>query len=248
MKDLYVVTDEGLSVVIDGTLCRTIPDVVKVAACESYIAYFKRIDGTLTVFSPLTSTTLMEFKSNIKSPPSLLKWCGSDAVLIYWDEVLLLVGPFGDWLKFTYYDLKIFSTKDGAYLQSSGRTEYLERVSECTEEIFQIGSTKPGALLYDAYDHFMRKDPKADEILRSITNITEAIDSCLDASTFEFDIQVQKSLLKAASLGNTFINNTNPKSAEKFLMCCKYLRVLNAIRTDETIPIFLTFSEYIYTV
>lgn len=25
--------------------------------------------------------------------------CGTDSVILYWDKIVLMVGPFGDWIK-----------------------------------------------------------------------------------------------------------------------------------------------------
>lgn len=45
------------------------------------------------------SQQLSEFDSRSGLPPSSLCWCGVDAVALRWEGLLLLVGPYGDWLK-----------------------------------------------------------------------------------------------------------------------------------------------------
>ena len=46
------------------------------------------------------------------------------------------------------------SEVDGLFIFGEDKLEFLQKVREPTEEIFQIGSTKPSALLYDAWNHF----------------------------------------------------------------------------------------------
>ena len=29
-------------------------------------------------------------------------WCGTDSVVLYWDQLVLMVGPYGDWVKYAY--------------------------------------------------------------------------------------------------------------------------------------------------
>ncbi|KAJ3214860.1 hypothetical protein HDU67_001125 [Dinochytrium kinnereticum] len=95
--------------------------------------------------------------------------CGSDSVILHWHNVVLVIGPFGDWIKF----------------------------DSSVESVFRVGSTTSSAFLFDAFDHFERKSPKADENVRSIkTNMNEAVESCLDAALNEFDHVHQRRLLK----------------------------------------------------
>ena len=44
-------------------------------------------------------TSLSDFKTNSTSPPLNISWCGNDAVLLHWEDTVLLVGSSGDYLK-----------------------------------------------------------------------------------------------------------------------------------------------------
>lgn len=52
-------------------------------------------------------------------------------------------------------------------------------------------------MLFDALDHFERKNPKADENIRSIkAELSDAVDCCIEAAGFEFQHYYQRALLK----------------------------------------------------
>jgi hypothetical protein len=80
------------------------------------------------------------------------------------------------------------------------------------------------------------------ECIRSISSELEvAVDTCIDAAGFEFDSELQKTLLRAATFGKCFLDRYN---SEKFVSMCRILRVLNAIRRPE-IGIPLTYGQYV---
>lgn len=94
-------------------------------------------------------------------PPEQLAWCGLDSVLLYWDDVLLMVGPYGDPVRYFYDEpIVLISECDGVRVLSNTNMEFLQRVPDSTVSIFKIGSTTPAALLYDALDHFDRRSAK----------------------------------------------------------------------------------------
>ncbi|GAB2276093.1 vacuolar protein sorting-associated protein 16 [Dionaea muscipula] len=200
-------------------------------------------DGRLLVISTQDfSRIIFEYSCESALPPEQLAWCGMDTVLLYWDEVLLMVGPYGDPVNY-FYDEPIFliSECDGVRVLSNTSMEFLQRVPDSTVSIFKIGSTTPAALLNDALDHFDKRSAKADENLRMIrSSLPEAIEACIDAAGYEFVISRQRSLLRAASYGQAFCSNV-PR--DRFQEMCKTLRILNAVRSaDVGIP--LSIQQY----
>ncbi|KAL0353951.1 UNVERIFIED_CONTAM: protein VACUOLELESS1 [Sesamum angustifolium] len=175
-------------------------------------------------------------------PPEQLAWCGLDSVLLYWDDMLLMVGPYGDPVRYIYDEPIILIPEcDGVRILSNTSMEFLHRVPDSTVSIFQIGSTLPAALLYDALEHFDRRSAKADENLRLIrSSLPEAVEACIDAAGYEFDISQQRTLLRAASYGQTFSSHFQRDSIQEM---CKTLRVLNAVRHVE-IGIPLSIQQY----
>jgi hypothetical protein len=106
-----------------------------------------------------------------------------------------------------------------------------------------MGSTDAAALLYDATEAFEKGDPKSDENIRSIaaTNqLSDAVQSCVNAAASEFSIESQQALLKAASYGKAFCPDTDPK---EFVETALKLRVLNEVR-KATIGLPLTIQQY----
>lgn len=62
-------------------------------------------------------------------------------------DILLMVGPYGDWIK---HDLEertvLVSECDGVRLLSAEKHELLSRVPDSLVDVFKIGSTAPGAV------------------------------------------------------------------------------------------------------
>jgi hypothetical protein len=150
---------------------------------------------------------------------------------MHWDELLLMVGPFGDWIKYAYEEaLVLVPEVDGVRVVTSKTTEFLQMVPPSTLSIFQIGSTDPPAMLFDAFEQFERRSAKADENVREIRSrgqLNAAIDGCIDAATHELEFEQQRALLRAASFGKCF---ADLYPAERFVSACRTLRVLNAVR------------------
>ncbi|KAJ3299233.1 hypothetical protein HK104_009629 [Borealophlyctis nickersoniae] len=213
-------------------------------------------DGRLWVVSSDFQKNLAEFSTNSDTAPLQMTWCGTDSVVLHWEDTILMVGPFGDWIKYSYEGVvHLVPEFDGVRIISNDRCEFLQRVPTVTEEVFKIGSTAPGAILYDAFDHFERGSPRADENIRNIkTELTEAVDTCIEAAAHEVHPQRQRSLLKvgiylnlplmsikAASFGKSFLESYN---ADKYVNMCQTIRVLNAVRHYE-VGIPLTYTQYV---
>ena len=59
--------------------------------------------GTLWVVSTDFQRSMAEFETSTiagaEGPIKQVEWCGNDAILVTWETVVLLVGPFGDTLQ-----------------------------------------------------------------------------------------------------------------------------------------------------
>lgn len=72
-----------------------------------------------------------------------------------------MVGPHGDPVHYQYDEpIVLIPECDGVRILSNSSMEFLQRVPDTTVSIFQIGSTEPAALLYDALEHFDRRSAK----------------------------------------------------------------------------------------
>lgn len=199
-------------------------------------------DGRLLVISTDFSKILFEYNCDSSLPPEQMAWCGLHSVLLYWDDLLLMVGPYGDPVRYTYDDpILLIPECDGVRILSNTSMEFLHIVPDSAVSIFKIGSTEPAALLYDALDHYDKHSAKADENLRLIRNsLPKAVEACIDAAGHEYDITRQTTLLRAASYGQAFCS---PVQRDRFQEMCRTLRVLNAVRHYE-IGIPLSIQQY----
>lgn len=95
--------------------------------------------------------------------------------------------------------------------------------------------------MLDAVGQLEIESPKADDYIQLIRpNLTEAVDTCVNAAGHEFDTQWQKRLLKAASFGKSVLDIYN---SDDFVDMCETLRVLNAVRFYK-IGIPISFEQY----
>ncbi|KAF3965282.1 hypothetical protein CMV_010512 [Castanea mollissima] len=181
-----------------------------------FVAAFTH-DGRLAVYSTRFEK-MFEYQCESALPPEQLAWCGLDSVLLYWDDMLLMVGPSDEPVRYLY-------------------DEPIVLVPECDGVRILTNTT----LLYDALDHFDRRSAKADENLRLIrSSLPEAVEACVDAAGHEFDVSRQRTLLRAASYGQAFCSNFQRDRIQEM---CKTLRVLNAVRNPE-IGIPLSIQQY----
>ncbi|KAG6682635.1 hypothetical protein I3842_13G153200 [Carya illinoinensis] len=205
-----------------------------------FVASFTH-DGRMAVYSTRLEK-IFEYECESALPPEQLAWCGLDSVLLYWDDMLLMVGPSDEPVRYLYDEpIVLIPECDGVRILSNSSIEFLQLVPNSTVSIFKIGSTSPAALLYDALDHFDRRSAKADENLRLIrSSLSEAVEACVDAAGHEFDVSRQRTLLRAASYGQAFCSNFHRDRIQEM---CKTLRVLNAVRSPE-IGIPLSIQQY----
>ncbi|GLT74040.1 hypothetical protein SLA2020_458610 [Shorea laevis] len=237
---ILVVDEDGVQQV-EGNLVEGPVQKMVVSWDGKYLALFTH-DGRILVTDINFKGVLLEYSCESALPPEQLSWCGLDSVLLYWDDMLLMVGPHGDPVRYFYDEPVVLIPEcDAVRILTNSSMEFLQRVPDSTVSIFKIGSTSPAALLYDALDHFDRRSAKADENLRLIRlSLPEAVEFCIDAAGHEFDVSRQRTLLRAASYGQAFCSNFQRDRIQEI---CKTLRVLNAVR-DPEIGIPLSIKQY----
>jgi len=70
-----------------------------------------------------------------------------------------------------------------------------------TLSVFGPGSIAPSAILYDAWESYNNRSPKADESIRSIkTELAKAVDECIEAAGQEWESYWQRRLLSVRSI------------------------------------------------
>jgi hypothetical protein len=255
----------------------------------------------LTVISTSFETKVLDFDTSEGSsaPPLEMKWCGEDryvyylplsecvgksydrlfshfpcrrSVVLHWRNLgVLMVGPYGDWLRFPFQEVEnlfLIPEIDCCRVVTDSSVELLQRVPPATALLLRIGSIEPSAMLLDASDAFEAGSPSSDEAARALTKtgmLLEAIETCTEAALKEFDIAAQKRLLRAASFGMQFAfkdpndvrnlmggpmdgldddGHTMPSpTTKKFVAATRKLRILNALRRP-SVGFVLTSSQY----
>ncbi|KAG6783962.1 hypothetical protein POTOM_009644 [Populus tomentosa] len=236
----FVIVDEDEVRFIDEEKVGGAVQKIAVSHNGRFLACFMHDGRFLVMNTEFINFTNYQCESAL--PPEQMAWCGLDSVLLYWDDVLLMVGPSGDSVSYFNDEPVIFIPEcDGVRVLSNTSMEFVQRVPDSTVSIFKIGSTSPASLLFDALDHFDRRSAKADENLRLIrSSLPEAVEACIDAAGHEFDVSRQRTLLRAASYGQAFCSNFKRDHIQEM---CKTLRVLNAVR-DPEIGIPLSIEQY----
>ena len=210
-------------------------------------------DGTLWIVTSDFQDKLNEYRSGVRTAPKEVQWCGDDAVILTWEDEAHLIGvePGGSAAKCVCYlstrnermrltiveryffkgYIHVTPDVDGVRLVSNDACEFIQKVPEAVQDVFQLGSSSPAAVLLDAIDQLDKRSPKADDNIRLIrSKLTEAVDTCVKAAGYEFNIHWQKQLLRAASFGKSVLDLY---SSDDFVEMCETLRVLNAVRFYE---------------
>ncbi|GAV88113.1 Vps16_C domain-containing protein/Vps16_N domain-containing protein [Cephalotus follicularis] len=237
---LISVDEDGLQPLAVGLVPGPLQKMV-VSPNGKFLAMFTH-DGRIVVANMDFSQIFIDYACESVLPPEQLVWCALDTVLAYWDDMLLMVGPNDDPIRYFYDEpIVLIPECDGVRILSNTCMEFLHRVPDSTVSIFKIGSTSPAALLYDALDHFDRRSAKADENLRLIRgSLPEAVEACVDGAGHEYNVSRQRTLLRAASYGQAFCSNFERNRIQEM---CKTLRVLNFVR-DHEIGIPLSIQQY----
>uniref|UniRef100_A0A667Z2V4 Vacuolar protein sorting-associated protein 16 homolog n=1 Tax=Myripristis murdjan TaxID=586833 RepID=A0A667Z2V4_9TELE len=243
--------------ILDNTSCTSPPGLspqvssivhMSVSFSYKYLALFTDT-GHLWTGSAHLQDKLSEVDTKIRNPPKQMVWCRrpksqQPSVVLMWDRLLLVAGVCNDIIQFPVEEQCVcVGELDGVRVVSSSRQELLQEVPLVCQEIFKIASMAPGALLLEAHREYEKCSQKADEYLREIKEqsmLGEAVRQCVEAAGHEYDIQTQKTLLRAASFGKCFLTDFSPDS---FVATCRELRVLNAVR-EAGVGLPLTHSQF----
>uniref|UniRef100_A0A667ZND7 Vacuolar protein sorting-associated protein 16 homolog n=1 Tax=Myripristis murdjan TaxID=586833 RepID=A0A667ZND7_9TELE len=248
--DLFILDNTSCTAVSPPGLSPQVSSIVHMSVSFSYkyLALFTDT-GHLWTGSAHLQDKLSEVDTKIRNPPKQMVWCRrpksqQPSVVLMWDRLLLVAGVCNDIIQFPVEEQCVcVGELDGVRVVSSSRQELLQEVPLVCQEIFKIASMAPGALLLEAHREYEKCSQKADEYLREIKEqsmLGEAVRQCVEAAGHEYDIQTQKTLLRAASFGKCFLTDFSPDS---FVATCRELRVLNAVR-EAGVGLPLTHSQF----
>lgn len=102
---VVVASDRGVWFGEDQLLQDKLSYAVTMMAVEPRGRYLACFDegAELTVMGTNFEKKLLSFDTKAEGGPKQMVWCSEDAVVMMWPEKgVLMVGPFGDWLKYQY--------------------------------------------------------------------------------------------------------------------------------------------------
>ncbi|XP_069702504.1 vacuolar protein sorting-associated protein 16 homolog [Periplaneta americana] len=242
-KDLYELRQsETHALPVEQNFTETVGSIVEMAVSQNnrHVALFAD-NGRLWIGSADFRKRYCEFDTKCPSRPKQLVWCGTEAVISYWDNIVLVIGRQGDHINYSYDSaIRLVPEMDGVRVLSSYSHEMIQKVPQVVQQIFRINSTEPGSYLLEASKQFQKRSHRADEYIRLVKDdLVVAVKQCVEAAGYEFDTGNQKMLVRAAQFGKGFIPDLN---SESYVKMCRLLRVLNAVR-DHKIGIPLTYTQ-----
>ena len=112
----------------------------------------------MTVISINFETKVLDIDTSDGSNdlPHNMEWCGEDSVVLHWKNLgVLMVGPYGDWLRFPYENtefLHLSAEMDCCRVITDKVVQVLQHVPPATAAMIMFGSIEPSAMLLDASD------------------------------------------------------------------------------------------------
>eukprot|EP01083_Nonionella_stella_P018552 51667_1 len=179
---------------------------------------------------------MSNFSVKSSKQPLAMEWCGSDAVILVFNNDQIICAASNEFIPYPYSDVDgiiLCPEVDSMRIITSRSCEVLSIVPFCTQDIFSYGSREPASLLYDSFEDFNASDARADAQRRKIAGdaMEEAVMDCLNAAKYELEVaEYQVSLLRACKYGKLFIQNQELFDCDAFVETCRFLRVLNSVR------------------
>ncbi|XP_058063487.1 vacuolar protein sorting-associated protein 16 homolog [Anopheles bellator] len=190
-----------------------------------------------------------EFTTGRTEKPHQLAWCidgsavcESQAMIISFSNLIMIVGATGESSIYTYdSSLSLVQEMDSVRVLSSTSHELIQKVPNSTSKIFGINISEPASFLFEAHRKFRERSHQSDEYLCLIqSKLPIAVADCIEAAGHEYDTSTQKSLIRAAYFGKSFLNGYN---CDDYIRMCKTLKVLNVLR-DPNVAIPITIRQF----
>ncbi|KAF6207195.1 hypothetical protein GE061_018435 [Apolygus lucorum] len=131
---------------------------------------------------------------------SQMMWCGNYAVVINWGQNLDVFGFDEEYISYPFDD-SVFCVQeiDCIRVISNHSTDLIQKVPKVVQDIFVYSNSSPGSSLLSASYQFQKKSHLANEYLLLVKgNLFTAVMQCIDAAGHQFDVEAQRTLMKAA--------------------------------------------------
>mmetsp|Transcript_7660 Transcript_7660/g.11599 ORF Transcript_7660/g.11599 Transcript_7660/m.11599 type:complete len:895 (+) Transcript_7660:85-2769(+) len=216
--------------------------------------------GTLLVMKSDFSKTVIEFVTRHDKPPLDVAWCGEDSVLLYWEHILIMVGPYCAFVAFKYDgtspgELCLHTESDGCRVITNTSCELLRKVPDDMRKAFSPlyrpqKVAEPASLLLAASQAYQMEKIEADFYIRQLRGngnndekIKGAVRTCLEGALHSFDTESQTALLQAASFGKLFCDDKKGRLREMYVERCRWVKVFHNTRSS-SIGLPLTYNQF----
>ncbi|MCP9265930.1 Vacuolar protein sorting-associated protein 16-like protein [Dirofilaria immitis] len=176
-------------------------------------------------FSLLSTLSLCAASDTLVA--SSLTWCGSEVLALKRTrQSLYLISLCSETHIYNFESpVEIDMELDGIKVFTTNELVLLSQVPDAVDNVLGVASSEPGAILYEASEKLIQGAYGVHEYIHMIEDQMEnAVQQCLVAAAHQFDIILQKKMLKAASFGKSLLRR---QDASQFVDICRVIRVLN---------------------
>ena len=205
---------------------------------NGFICLYNAKNNKLNIFK---SSNNLLLEHNLDIVPDNIKWCGDDSIACTFHDTVKLYAPDGEYVSF-WYPSDIFSVEtdiDGLKVFTDTEIHLITRVGAYTADIYCMGSTEAGSMLLDAWRLLSTHTARAIDYLKDF-DLIKGINDCICAAQDEFDTQLQKELLNAATFGKSMLTY-NEFDSDVFVRACDNIKLMKILWN---LGFYLTHQEY----
>lgn len=180
--------------------------------------------------------------------PEKLVWCANNIPLMIYESSITMIGPKKiqnlpledeDKIRGIAYCSEI----DGIRLITSNYIYFLERIQPAVTKALTFLSSDPSNQLIDAYREYQLKSENTERIFREIgPKLKEAIETVIEAATYQFNIPFQKLLCEVASFGKKKIE-AEAYNSDMYVQIIKSLSLINKLRYSSKCRRAITYKQ-----
>lgn len=132
---------------------------------------------------------------------------------------------------------------DGVRFITNNNIYFLERIQPSVIKSLTFVSSDASNQLIDAYKEYQLKSENTERIFREIDKkLKEAIETVIDAATYQWRIPIQKLLCEVASFGKKKIE-ADQYNSDMYVQIIKYLSLINKLRYSSKCRRAITYKQ-----
>ena len=217
------------------------------SANESLLAFYSTTSSCIYVFKSDLLKMLNKVETGMPRPEKLI-WCANNVPMLIYESSITMIGPNKmqnlpledeDKIRGITYCCEI----DGVRLITSTHIYWFERVQPSVIKALTFISSDPSNQLIDAYREYELKSENTERIFREIGGkLKEAIETVIEAATYQFHIPFQKLLCEVASFGKKKID-AESYSSDLYVQIIRYLSLINKLRYSSKCRRAITYKQ-----